>query len=261
MTDLRWSLPRCRCSIRTAVLGGGVALVGSRKHRARRFVCPECGKAFPKNVCVEVPGRVLCEPCAGNAPQDSAEALAYFLRKFQKGVSELLGKEDYETRFNLGIAYLVMGLLDEAVAEFQLAAQDESRLFECASLLGACYMEKGLPIIAARWFEIGLQVQGRSDEQYLALRHDLATALEHAGETDRALALFTEAWLARLIEKVAEALRVQESRLTAGEREEILSCLQRSEEALAEGRVDKLREYVEELERAARFLTWVSVGH
>lgn len=238
-----------------------MALVGSRKHRVRRFVCPECGKAFPKNICVEVPGRVLCEPCAGNAPQDSAEALTYFLRKFQKGVDELLGKEDYETRFNLGIAYKVMGLLNEAVAEFQLAAQDESRLLECASLLGVCYMEKGMPMVAVRWFEKGLQVQGRSEEQYLALRYDLATALEQAGELDRALALFTELRLADLIEKVAEAFRVQESRLTAKEREEILSGLQRSKEALAEGRVDELRECVEKLESAARFLRWVSVGH
>jgi hypothetical protein len=121
-------------------------------------------------------------------------------------------------------------------------------------------MEKGLPMIAVRWFEKGLQVQGRSDEQYLALRYDLATALEQAGETDRALALFTEAWLTRLIEKVAEALRVQESRLTAREREEILSGLQRSKEALAGGRGDELRECVEKLESAARFLEWVSVG-
>ena len=45
--------------------------------------------------------------------------------EFQKGVDKQLGKEDYETRYNLGIAYKEMGLVDEAIAEFQLAAKDE----------------------------------------------------------------------------------------------------------------------------------------
>jgi hypothetical protein len=112
-----------------------------------------------------------------------------------------------------------------------------------------------------RWFEKGLQVHGRSEEQYLALRYDLATALAQAGENNRALALFSELRLAGLIEKVAEAFQAQEKRLTAQEREEILSGLQRSKEALTEGRVDDLGECAEKLESAARFLEWVSVGH
>jgi hypothetical protein len=43
-----------------------------------------------------------------------------------------------------------------------------------------------------KWFEKGLSASGRSEEEYQGLRYDLASALEQAGETDRALALFTE---------------------------------------------------------------------
>jgi tetratricopeptide (TPR) repeat protein len=85
-----------------------------------------------------------------------------------------------------------MGLVDEAVAEFQLAAKDEARLLECASMLGICFIEKGMPKLAVKWFEKGLQAQGRTDEEYLALRYDLASALELSGERERALELFTE---------------------------------------------------------------------
>jgi tetratricopeptide (TPR) repeat protein len=119
-------------------------------------------------------------------------SLADIFREFQKGVDKQLGKEDYETRYNLGIAYKEMGLVDEAIAEFQLAAKDEARLLECASMLGICFVEKGMPKLAVKWFEKGLQAPGRTEEEYQGLRYDLASALEQAGETGKALAIFTE---------------------------------------------------------------------
>jgi tetratricopeptide (TPR) repeat protein len=135
---------------------------------------------------------VAVEPATATATDLGDASLADIFREFQRGVDKQLGKEDYETRYNLGIAYKEMGLVDEAIAEFQLAAKDEARLLECASMLGICFVEKGMPKLAVKWFEKGLAAPGRSDEEYQGLRYDLASALEQAGETDRALALFTE---------------------------------------------------------------------
>jgi len=133
------------------------------------------------------------EAVAAPAATDLGDAsLADIFREFQKGVDKQLGKEDYETRYNLGIAYKEMGLVDEAIAEFQLAAKDEGRLLECASMLGICFIEKGMPKLAVKWFEKGLQAPGRRDEEYQGLRYDLASALEQAGENGRARALFAE---------------------------------------------------------------------
>jgi tetratricopeptide (TPR) repeat protein len=118
--------------------------------------------------------------------------LADIFKEFKKGVDKQLGKEDYDTRYNLGIAYKEMGLIDEAIAEFQLAAKDEGRLLECSSMLGICFLEKGMPKLAVKWFEKGLQAPGRSDEEYQGLKYDLAMAHEASGEVDRALHLFTD---------------------------------------------------------------------
>jgi lipopolysaccharide biosynthesis regulator YciM len=85
-----------------------------------------------------------------------------------------------------------MGLIDEAIAEFQLAAKDENRLLECSSMLGICFLEKGMPKLAVKWFEKGLQAPGRSEEEYQGLKYDLAMAHEASGEMDRALNLFTD---------------------------------------------------------------------
>ncbi len=113
-------------------------------------------------------------------------------KEFRKGVEKQLGTEDYDTRYNLGIAYKEMGLLDEAIAEFQLAAKDELRNLECCSMLGLCFMEKGMPDIAIKWFSKGLALPGRREEEYHGLRYDLARAYEEASQPDRALELYTE---------------------------------------------------------------------
>ncbi len=108
-------------------------------------------------------------------------SLVDIFREFQRGVDKQLGKEDYETRYNLGIAYKEMGLVDEAIAEFQLAAKDEARLLECASMLGICFVEKGMPKLAVKWFEKGLAAPGRTEEEYQGLRYDLARRARAVG--------------------------------------------------------------------------------
>jgi len=118
--------------------------------------------------------------------------LAEIFKEFKAGVDRQLGKEDYDTRYNLGIAYKEMGLVEEAIAEFKLAAKDEARLLECSSMLGLCFMEKGMPKLAVKWFERGLKAPGRTDEEYLGLRYDLATAHEAAGDSEVALGMFTD---------------------------------------------------------------------
>ena len=99
----------------------------------------------------------VAEPAAASAATDLGDAgLADIFKEFKKGVDKQLGKEDYDTRYNLGIAYKEMGLVDEAIAEFQLAARDQGRLLECSSMLGICFLEKGMAKLAVKWFEKGL---------------------------------------------------------------------------------------------------------
>ena len=147
----------------------------------------------------ELGGLFGAQPAVAEAPASAASgtdlgdaSLSDIFREFQKGVDKQLGKEDYETRYNLGIAYKEMGLVDEAIAEFQLAAKDENRLLECTSMLGMCFVEKGMPKLAVKWFEKGLAAPGRKDEEYKGIRYDLGDALEQAGELRQALAAFEE---------------------------------------------------------------------
>jgi tetratricopeptide (TPR) repeat protein len=105
---------------------------------------------------------------------------------------------DYETHYNLGVAYKEMDLLEEAVEEFQTAVKivspndGTSRYLQCCNLLGHCFLQKGVPRLAAAWFDKGLSAPGHSAEEYQALLFDLGSAYEEMGELDRALEIFTE---------------------------------------------------------------------
>jgi tetratricopeptide (TPR) repeat protein len=107
---------------------------------------------------------------------------------------------DYETHYNLGIAYKEMDLVDEAVEEFQLAAalatpnDSTSRYLQCCNMLGHCFMQKDMPSLAVMWFKKGLERRGHTEDEYQALRYDLGLAYEQMGDLDRAIEVFTEVY-------------------------------------------------------------------
>jgi pilus assembly protein FimV len=108
--------------------------------------------------------------------------------------------EDLETHYNLGIAFREMGLLEEAIGEFQKVAKanDRGKAFryamQCSTLLGLAFMEKGQADIAAIWYERALCTPGLDSESKLALRYDLGVAQESAGDLEAALKSFSQVY-------------------------------------------------------------------
>ena len=113
-------------------------------------------------------------------------------REFQKGVAEQLSEEDSDTHFNLGIAYREMGLLPEAIREFQVAARDTAFFVESCSVIGVCYQEQGMWPEAAEWYQKALVAPDISEDARIALRYDLAGAYEGAGDGEQALGIYEE---------------------------------------------------------------------
>ncbi len=108
--------------------------------------------------------------------------------------------EDLETHYNLGIAFREMGLLEEAIGEFQKVAKatENGKAFryamQCCTLLGVAFMEKGQPSIAAIWYERALHTPGIDSESVMALRYDLGVAQESANDLDAALKSFSQVY-------------------------------------------------------------------
>jgi tetratricopeptide (TPR) repeat protein len=136
-------------------------------------------------------------------PASSAESgpLKEVFDEFRAELGEMGAEdEDLETHYNLGIAFREMGLLEEAISEFQKVAKasDRGRAFrytmQCCTLLGLAFMEKGQPAIAAIWYERALLTPGNDPESTLALRYDLGVAQESAGEPEAALKSFSQVY-------------------------------------------------------------------
>jgi tetratricopeptide (TPR) repeat protein len=128
------------------------------------------------------------------AAADEEQSLEQIFREFKKGVEQQLDSEDYDTHYNLGIAYKEMGLIDEAIGEFQLASKDPQRAIDGCSMLGLCFLEKGMPQLAIKWYSKGLENPEITDEEHLGLLYDLGNAYLEVGDTDNAHKAFVEVY-------------------------------------------------------------------
>ncbi len=122
------------------------------------------------------------------------QSLEEIVEGFKKGVAEHLSPTDYDTHYNLGIAYREMGLLDEAIGEFQLSAKDSRYLVSCCSMLGLCFLDKGLPELAIKWYRRGLEAEEIAEEDTLGLLYDMGCAHLAMGDDAGAYKTFVDVY-------------------------------------------------------------------
>jgi tetratricopeptide (TPR) repeat protein len=126
--------------------------------------------------------------------------------------------EDPETHYNLGIAFREMGLLDEAIGELQKACQSFDRGHQFAQImqtytwLAQCFLEKGVPEAAVRWYDKALNVPNIDGETRTALNYELASAYETAGDKVAALKHFMDVYGSNIdYRDVAERIKALKS--------------------------------------------------
>src|SRR4029079_2411302 len=105
------------------------------------------------------------EPQAGDEQRESHE----ILEQFKRGIEENLESDDYQSHYDLGVAYKEMGLLDEAIAEFQKALRAPSNRVPTYEALGQCCMEKGQVPMAATILSRALHEKGVSEDQLVGV--------------------------------------------------------------------------------------------
>ena len=100
---------------------------------------------------------------------------------------------DFETHFQVAIAYNEMGLSEEAIREFQdainlVSANDGTRrFFQCAHYLGNCFMEKQMPNLALLWYQRALETSNLNDNEKQGIWYEIGKAHEADGEAEKAL--------------------------------------------------------------------------
>ncbi|NTW87073.1 MAG: tetratricopeptide repeat protein, partial [Holophagaceae bacterium] len=75
---------------------------------------------------------------------------------FREGVEKQVQGDDYDTHYNLGIAYKEMQLIEPSIEEFKIAMGDPERTLECCSMLSICEQARGDLDAAVEWLRKGI---------------------------------------------------------------------------------------------------------
>jgi len=129
-------------------------------------------------------------PAEAPGDEDFQYSVEDVFNQFKKGVAETVRPEDSATHYDLGIAYKEMGLLDDAVGEFETAMRDRKREVDCLSMIGLCRVAQGRARDAIPVFRRALGSDHLSKDAAKAIHFELADAYELAGDTEVALFVF-----------------------------------------------------------------------
>ncbi len=113
-------------------------------------------------------------PPTGNEQADFDD----MLRRFKQGVAANLDEEDYASHYDLGVAYKEMGLVDEAIAEFQKSLRGDTHRVRSYEALGQCFVEKGQLQVAVTLLRRALETTGADDQKLVGVLYLLGYASE-----------------------------------------------------------------------------------
>jgi len=144
----------------------------------------------------DVLGDSLLEPGEGEEMHDATHVVEKIhsvdelFNAFREGVEQQVKVDDYETHYNLGIAYKEMMLIEPALEEFKKAMRDPERTLECCSMLAICEQAQGNLEAAVEWLHQGIDAPGFPPEDSIGLRYDLGDILVLLGRPEEALGHF-----------------------------------------------------------------------
>ena len=130
--------------------------------------------------------RIEDEEPSGDEQKDFQTMLA----AFKKGVEANVEDEDFQSHYDLGVAYKEMGLLDEAIAEFQKALRGADGRLKSSEALGLCFFEKGQFTVAETILRRALDLPAHGDAERVGLLYWLGRTQEELGKGPDALASY-----------------------------------------------------------------------
>ncbi len=162
--------------------------IARREGPAEEAPVPPQGGPVPQKASGEEPQSAA----GGSGFQEEQSIVRSALGRLQAKVQEEIGDSDLEARYNLGIAYKEMGLLEEAAQEFRIAMKKPDLLAGSSSLLADTLSEQGDLPAAVKAFDEALEADFLSDEARRDMRYHKAVLLSRGGREEEARRIFLD---------------------------------------------------------------------
>ncbi|CAN5895389.1 hypothetical protein BH11GEM1_BH11GEM1_21070 [soil metagenome] len=137
------------------------------------------------------------------------------LKKFKQGISENVEEEDHQSHYDLGVAFKEMGLLDEAISEFQKALRAPANRVPTYEALGLCFIEKEQYPMAATILGRALHEPGMNESQLIGVLYLLGRCAQERGQRDAAIEYYQRVFVVDIqFQDVGERLAAVEGAAT-----------------------------------------------
>ena len=130
--------------------------------------------------------QVAEKPPTGDEERDFADMLSQFKQK----VAENVSMSDSTAHYDLGLAFKDMGLIDEAIAEFQVALKGGEERLKVYEELGQCFLLKQQYNVAVTILKRASALPVRDDADLLGVYYALGRAHEELGQSTEARAAY-----------------------------------------------------------------------
>ncbi len=163
---------------------------------------PPVEPAVPESSFIDLGSLILDEPQTRDtrmkvgqaAPiEDEDAAFTEALEQFKRGIDENLDAEDFQAHYDLGIAFKEMGLLDEAIAQFQKALRAPEGRLKTSEQLGISFYDKARYAIAEAVLRRAIDSLPGDDEEKIGSIYWLGRSLEAQRRFEEALRYYERA--------------------------------------------------------------------
>jgi tetratricopeptide (TPR) repeat protein len=125
--------------------------------------------------------------------QDEQREFHEILEQFKRGIDENLEADDYQSHYDLGVAFKEMGLLDEAIGAFQKALRASEGRLRTSEALGMAFFEKGQYAVCESVLRRAVDSLDGTDESKIGLLYWLGRAAEAQGKKTDAVSSYERA--------------------------------------------------------------------
>ncbi|NIM21015.1 MAG: tetratricopeptide repeat protein [Candidatus Latescibacteria bacterium] len=146
---------------------------------------------------VWIPDSELPDKLASQREDSGGEVVhvSQIIDEFKSEIKESVDEEDYRSHYDLGMAYLEMDFLPEAIREFQIASKSSAYRIRSLEMIGLCFLNQNQPNLAIKQLIKGLEIVEGSERETLGLRYNLGLAYEMVGEYENAKSCFEDVYV------------------------------------------------------------------